>query len=339
MIENITFRQHLLGRVVKFVNSCRMPPLVRPPVLVDLIIGLARHHEEGEKYFAEVYLCENIETVVKLLPGYDVFEVGEISVNEDFVSEILKKCIPLAIERWSIYIEHSGKTVHYGLFHGALTPLAVPVDDVLLVNNKGVKIVKIHQTSNDCIEIRNHRGDHYRVFLSDQKESEPVLGDYLHKLTAIICAGVKPSLRDSVKTFIRKALIIGLNSSHGTLIVVCPSLNVPKFLSDGVILKFPIHFSDLVEQTLDKKLEDEILLSQIALLRGMINCDGIVVFSRAAQLLAYNVFITSQHVKQKPVIGGARKRAFESLRNKLGRGIDAVYVQSQDGWTNFRKRR
>ena len=35
------------------------------------------------------------------------------------------------------------------------------------------------------------------------------------------------------------------------------------------------------------------------------------------------------------VIGGARRRAFAALRAKIGKGLSAAFMQSQDGWTEF----
>lgn len=70
----------------------------------------------------------------------------------------------------------------------------------------------------------------------------------------------------------------------------------------------------------------------------MIGSDGITVFSTKGKLLAYNCFIKSANqVNGKPVVGGARTRAYEALVKKIGNGIDAVFVQSQDGWTKLSK--
>lgn len=34
--------------------------------------------------------------------------------------------------------------------------------------------------------------------------------------------------------------------------------------------------------------------------------------------------------------GGARKRAFGSLSSKVGTELSAVFIQSQDGWTEYK---
>lgn len=338
MSENITFRAHLLGSVSDFSESCEMARLVKPPMLVELIVGLARHREEGSKYFPEVYVCESIVDLIRSLPDHDTIQIGELPLREDSIREVIKKCAPLAVDGWCIYVEKVGESLRFGVFHGSLGALAVPIDDTLLSGGgTGTKVVRVHQSADDCIEIRNHRGDRHNVFLSHRKESDPAPDKYLIDLVLSICDGVKEENRESASTFLRKALRIALIGSRGTLIVVCRGRRVPKVLADGVLLGSPIDFGDLVRETRENKISDSVLLSHAALLKGMISCDGIVVFSKYAELLAYNAFVVQRRTKPKATVGGARKRAFEALCDHLGRGIGAAYIQSQDGWTDFRK--
>ena len=75
--------------------------------------------------------------------------------------------------------------------------------------------------------------------------------------------------------------------------------------------------------------------SKGSLLQGMLNSDGIVIFDDRGRLLGYNCFVKVTQAAN--VIGGARKRAFATLVNKLGNGLQAVFMQSQDGWSEFRR--
>ncbi len=40
--------------------------------------------------------------------------------------------------------------------------------------------------------------------------------------------------------------------------------------------------------------------------------------------------------RNENVIGGARKRAFSVLSKKIGKGLCAVFMQSQDGWSDYK---
>lgn len=61
--------------------------------------------------------------------------------------------------------------------------------------------------------------------------------------------------------------------------------------------------------------------------------DGIILFDKKGRLLGYNYFVNLP--TEKGLVGGARKRAFSSLKKKLGKGLVATFMQSQDGWTDF----
>ena len=53
-----------------------------------------------------------------------------------------------------------------------------------------------------------------------------------------------------------------------------------------------------------------------------------------ASVMAYNSFIK---LEASSAIGGARKRAYQALCKKVGKGLTAAYYQSQDGATELRK--
>jgi hypothetical protein len=66
----------------------------------------------------------------------------------------------------------------------------------------------------------------------------------------------------------------------------------------------------------------------------MLNSDGIVLFDNHARLLGFNYFVSSPSPQR--VLGGARKRAYSVLESKLGNGLTAVLMQSQDGTSHFK---
>jgi hypothetical protein len=61
---------------------------------------------------------------------------------------------------------------------------------------------------------------------------------------------------------------------------------------------------------------------------GMFCCDGIVLFDTKANVVAYNAFI---RLKASNVVGGARRRAYQALKDRIGKGVVAAFYQSQDG--------
>lgn len=141
--------------------------------------------------------------------------------------------------------------------------------------------------------------------------------------------------RESVKSFLKRLLFDALRKSHGCIIAVTNMKRAPKFLSvDGVILKTPIDFAKLVGDLKNDQISPSCLDSNGCLLKGMLNTDGIVLFDNKSRLLGYNCFVKVD--RNENVVGGARKRAYMALTSKLGKGLCAVFLQSQDGWSEFK---
>lgn len=337
MPENITFRNLLLGSVSDFADSCQMGAILRPTLLVEIIASLSHYEEEGAKLHPEVYVCEHIDEILKLLPGHGEITIGELPLAEPSIKEILKKCAPLAIDGWHIYLDGAKGNIRFGLFRDSLNPLTVPIDEILFPNSATeVKVVRVHQVANDCVEIINHCGGYHNIFLSHKKESAIPPEKYLHDLVKSICERVNPIIQDPVKTYLTKVMQRGLRASHGVLITVCHTPRLPKYLSDGVKLTPPIDFAAIIQN--DDTSKNTTLNANASLLMGMLNSDGIVVFSNDAKLIAYNCFISNPpKTAGGNVIGGARHRTYETLCGKIGKGTDAVFIQSQDGWSDLRK--
>ena len=132
-----------------------------------------------------------------------------------------------------------------------------------------------------------------------------------------------------------------MEACHGTLIAITRRNTVPSFLKDGVVLTEPLDLYAAVakKSQFNQEITNEHRLNAYAaLIQGMVGSDGITVFNSKGKLLAYNCFIQSPNqVDGKLVVGGARTRAYEALRKKIGKGINAVFIESQDGWTKLAK--
>jgi hypothetical protein len=335
MAQNITFRTQLVGGVTDFCQAAKLSFMQNIFNFVELIVLLARYREERVVLCPKVYISNNLQAVISMLPGGDFLKIGTCPADLDGIRTILKRCAPLALGEWAIYIEDRGQILEYGLFRGAANPISVLMDDVLMSPNEDMAIVKAHQIASDCVEVRsNNQGLHY-IFLDHRKEDSPAPLLYLGKLVNSLTMNVTDVSKDSVRTFLHRLLFDSLRESHGCIIVVTNMIRIPKFLSnDGVTLESPIDFSDLVKKLKKNEVDSSYLLSKSDLLRGMLNSDGAIVFNTHGRLLGYNCFVGTN--RQKNLVGGARKRAFESLTTKIGSGINAVFMQSQDGWTEYK---
>lgn len=324
-----------------------MQPLVTATTLTSLVVKLADLKEEGHTLIPEVYISENLTETLKLIPDREVIHIGFSADASTAIAEGIKKCGPLATNDWCIFITKKDDSFEYGLFRGSLNPLSISVKETLLsISITENRLVRLFRTANGCVELQNHTGQKHIILLNDKPESEPLPNAYTDDLISEICSEVDTSIKDSTSTFLGKSINRALASCHGTIIAVTSGKKLPLFLKDGVQLHSPLNFPQWVKEKQDAdkisissdSSSEHKLLSNSNLLQGMIASDGITVFSTKGQLIAYNCFIKpSNNKSKKPIVGGARTRAYEALREKLGRGIKAVFIQSQDGWTKFSK--
>tara|TARA_B100001059_G_scaffold114778_1_gene115066 strand:- start:7974 stop:8996 length:1023 start_codon:yes stop_codon:yes gene_type:complete len=334
MPENITFRTQLIGGVTEFCQDSQIPFLSNALHLVELIVMLAHYREEGVSLFPKVYLTNDKYTLTAMLPDGEVLKIGTSNPNVAGIKNAVKKCAPLATNGWLIYIEPSGESLEYGVFKGSGNPISVLVDDVLMTESENILVVKASQIANDCVEIRSNRGGQHFIFLNHRKDDSPPPLQYLGQLIASITEKTPEENKEPTISFLNRLFISALRESHGCIIAVTNMAKPPKFLSDdGVILEDPIDFSNLVLDLKKERIDPNHLESKGHLLTGMLNSDGIVLFDNKGRLLGYNCFVKVSN--KTNLIGGARKRAFASMKSKIGRGLLATFIQSQDGWTDF----
>ena len=335
MPDNITFRTQLLGGVTEFCQQSGLALINNSIHLVELIVLLARYKEEGVSLSPKVYLTNDMDELTSMLPESEKISIGTSSPDVHGIKSALKKCAPLANEGWLIYIHDKQNEIDFGLFKGSSNPISVLVDNVLMGENEDLIVVKAFQIADECVEIRANNGSFHYVFLNHRKEDSPPPLQFLDELVSAIVQKVNVKDCEPVMSFLKRLLFDALRQSHGCIIAVTNMKRAPKFLSDdGVILNNPIDFAELVRDLKDNQISPFCLDSKGCLVKGMLNTDGIILFDNRSRLLGYNCFTKVN--RNDKVNGGARKRAFAALTAKLGKGLCAVFMQSQDGWSDYR---
>jgi len=335
MAGNITFRSGLMGGLVDFCNESHLPIIANPVVFVELIVLLARYKEEGVGLHPKVYLTNDINMCNAMIGNAEKIKIGTDEANENGIKQAIKKCAPLATGSWCIYIHDQNPSIEFGVFRGSSNITAVPIDDVLLSDSEDLIVVKAFQVADECVEVKcNNQKSHY-IFLNHVKDDSPPPLQHLKDLISSICQKIKEEDKESIYSFLSNVLYEGLRDSHGCLIAVTNKKSAPTLLKeDGVFLEEPIDFVRLVSDANKDPALFEYLVSKVDLLKGMLNSDGIILFDNSGRLLGYNCFI--KITQRAKVVGGARKRAFSSLKDNVGKnGVVAAFMQSQDGWTEF----
>lgn len=333
-MTNITFRTQLLGSVMDFCNESRLP-LVTPYFLVELLARLVGYQEESVKLNPQVYLTDDIDLLTGMLPGGDLIDLATTTPDEIGVEKMLKLCAPLAVGDWRVFGQQSDKEMRFGLFRGSSSPISVNVDDIMLTDQKESAVVKAHQVARDCVEIISSQGSRHHVFFDHSKEDTPPPFQHTENLVDAITRRVEQKEKGAVQSFLTRTIMTALRISHGCILAVTNMSRPPKLLSkDAVLLDDPFDFPAMIKALRSEDLPPDFLERKANLLEGMISSDGITLFDEQGRLLGYRCFIRIP-AKQE-IVGGARRRAFNALCGHLGKGLSAVFMQSQDGWSDFR---
>ncbi|WP_411847431.1 hypothetical protein AAFN60_08925 [Roseibacillus persicicus] len=335
---NISFRSMILGRIEGFVDSTGIIPLISKESLAQLIVAISNYTEEGKSFSPPIYITTDLDKLLRFIPGNSRIKIGELGIDDNSPCVALKRCAPLATDGWCIYLDCKADKVFYGVFRDSLAPLAIPLEKALLQDGSGeTKVLRTQQSAPSCVELTNHNGDSHTIFISDKREAEPSPRQFVSDLAQAICSELKADIRPSAQTVIEKALNNGLEASHGALVAVTRKDKPPQFLQDGLLLNEPLNFGELARKALHGNEQDRMrLISFTKVLEGMFGCDGIIVFNRKATLIGYNCFIKPS-AKKTPASGGARKRAYGALQTRLGKGLFATFIRSQDGWSEFKQ--
>jgi hypothetical protein len=336
MPSNITFRTPLVDGVSGFCDACRLPIFSNSLHLVELIVLLAKYKEEGSSLYPEVYVTTDINAIAAMLPDAERFHLGSIPRDVEGIKRAIKKAAPLATGGWLIYIEDSAIELSFVLFRGSGNPVSVLVDRVLLESGNSIPVTKVFQVAEDCVEISNCSGERHFIFLNHRREDSSPPLESLIKLIDCATTNVVPEYQDPSRSYLTRVLYNALRTSHGALVAVTHRKSAPRRLfNDGMPLREPIDFPALIRGVRRSQVLPDRLTGASSLLEGMLNSDGIILFNSQAQLLGFNYFVRSKVSGTEN--GGARRRAFSALSERLGKELCGVFIQSQDGWSDFKE--
>ena len=275
-----------------------------------------------------------------MLPEGEKISISSTTPNAKGVGEMLKVCAPLATDDWRVFGQQSEDQMEYGLFRGSSNPLSIGVDEILMLKQEETMVIKAHQVADQCVQLQSSKGhDHYIYFSHRRQESPPPLR-HIDDLVGFIVKSVEVEEKEPLGSLMKNTLTAALLGSHGCILAVTNMKTAPRRLSrDAIILAEPIDFRSMVRQLRRERASGfwlQLVEKKLDLLKGMIGSDGITLFDQYGRLLGYRCFVPV--AGKSPLVGGARLRAFNALEKHLGRGLSAIFLQSQDGLTDFRSK-
>jgi hypothetical protein len=335
MSDSITLRPHLHGSLNDLVESANLGALGKCSIVCELVSLFADYEEEGASLFLDAFLTDELQKLVSTIPQSTCLPLGTTTCDEDGVKRAVKKSAPLVRGCWKLYLAANGQELDFGLFRDSGHPLNVPIG--LALNSggaEGARFVRITKIAQDIVRTSTHEGKEITIHFTNAKIAAMDAESSLASLCDLICSGLDEKLSQSCKTYLGSLMAAAVRGSHGALIAVVSKPGIPSFLTDSTKMSPAISLSDAVELV----RRDASAIPQLQAIEnivcGMLCCDGIVVFDTQARVIAYNGFIK---LKAASAVGGARRRAYHALCEKVGKGLKAVFFQSQDGASDLKK--
>lgn len=338
--RNISFRSVMRGEVDDFLHDEGLVCSATAASIVAVASRLATLREEGTPLWPEVYFCTSIDRLVAVLQGPEIVELGNGPHDETVVLRGLKECAPLATAGWVIFIERKEDRFKYGLFTPTNLPLSITPYEALVESPATEStIIVVRRLAENCVEIKGSKGHRRCLYFSDRRPETPSPMLEIDKFCGAVTRDVAANWQEDVRRYFYRTLSELLLQGHGTLLVVQSRRRrkLPPNLADSIRLPNPISIADRVREYRAHK-DDEALAKLVraaALLKGMLGSDGIVVFRSDGSVIAYRAFLTPPRQSTAGATGGARRRTFELLRDRIGSDFEAVLMCSQDGNIEF----
>ncbi len=347
--KNISFRSLMRGEVDDFVRDEGLACSATAASIVAVASRLATLREEGTPLWPEVYFCTSIERLTTVLQGTEVIELGSGPHEESTVLRGLKVCAPLATAGWVIFIQRETDRFKYGIFTAINLPLSITPYEALVENPTNNLAIVVRRLAENCVEVKGGRGHRRCLFFSDARAEAPSPVREIEQFCRALTRDVELERQDDVRRYFYRMLSDLLLQGHGALLVVQSHRRkkLPKNLGDSIVLPEPISVAGRVREYKEHKDDEalEKLVRASALLKGMLGSDSIVVFRSDGSIIvvfrsdgsiiAYRAFLTPKRRSKSAGAGGARRRTFEALRDRIGSDFEAVLICSQDGTIEF----
>lgn len=338
----ISLRPLLIKASVKFLKQEKMGCLTTQEGLPELINHLLYYKEEGRPLFPEIYIFDSIDLIRKVLINFQSCSIGNGPKTTETMIKALKKCAPMTGNGWMIYILRKKTAFDYGVFRAGTSIISVTITETLLDDEANkLNAIVIRQVAEKLIEVKGVKANTLLINYGNYEDIENSPTSNQHKFIETIVTNVDTKFKEPVTNFFRATFLEVLQKGHGALACTInyKTKSIAKKLIDGIELSERINVLDTIAELLSKNdlLANSKLEGLYSLIIGMLNSDGITIFTDKGELVAFNVFIKhSKKVIKTITNGGARMRTYLTLNEMIGKEIKSAYIQSQDGKIEYK---
>lgn len=313
-------------------------------LLLEIVLLLASYQEEGTRLFPVVFVSNDKDHLMHYLHGKESFHIGQGPHSPDTYTRAFKNCAPLAEDRlWAVYMITETDRISYGIFRSDASPLAPTVFEHLrnLKEPKGC-IIGLTRLGGNFVEVRSSSGNYQSINVSGTTEDEYDPVRVIRSFVDSVSLEADALIKSRLQSFYYRFGMDILHGSHGCLIAIQRKGHErPRFLEDGIHLQPHIGLSDAITSIASDPQNREpylTLLSYSQLLRKLTWMDGITLLDTTGGILGYNCFVRDSEVNlETRILGGARRRAFETMQRHVPQQLVGALYKSQDGMIRFKK--
>jgi len=348
--STVSFREQTSGRITDLLSDEGLVCGQTQGVLAILVGALANYKEEGVELTPTILVCDSIEEVLKTIPGAIKYQIGTANLNQDAAKKILKECAALAAGDWFVYVERTDRGYSFGVATSSSGPTAVSLADVIRIRGQGFSVI-VRRIAESTVELVGSKGSELALVFSTVREAPAQSAEEAIRSFSASCVSSieESSEKDSFLIYFCRMITRVLEASHGTILVCHPggdTSGVEELGESTALTPVMDFYKAFCEYLADPSAQALVRMQNFErLLGGLINSDGVVAFSDAGEVIAYRGFFKPKANRggdgarvpvAVPVIGGARRRAYEGIVACIGVALSGVLFRSQDGLTLFR---
>jgi len=227
--------------------------------------------------------------------------------------------------------------VRYGVFRAARHALAMGAEESMLGLGRDEPVMVIRNRGHLTVELRSATGAHFVAALTTASAKESTLENHVETFVAAATSAIHDC--EDFRAYLQRLLTDILQRCHGTLLGVVTGQHADEdpMFADGIWPSPRIALAELRSTAVKNGTADGLadLVAAEALLRGMINSDGLVLFGDDGSILAFRIFLKPKddEATKLPDSGGGRRRTYELMKLRLNAIFKVVFFRSQDGET------
>lgn len=307
--------------------------------LLDYFYKFLNYEEEGSKIRPTIIFTNNINYVAKNIPNVYKLVFYRDTDSTQFNHRI-KTLIAFCRNEWNLFINQTDDYIEYGLIKTLSSIKEKSLKELVFEPefkedvSKKFSFFTLEVINKSLIVLEGVKGHTTNVSFSFNEDSIANWNDVISNFVDVSVSKLKTTNRKlkEIKTLYENIFKKVFKNLHGCICLVVDKDYNPESdttLSDGTWLEQPIELSKLFLQT--KNYSEAKLIGISDLIISMLDYDGATVVDNAGRVRAYNVFVEVKAKGHTKPIGGARRRAAQSLIDNKNKKFIGVYFQSQDG--------